>query len=240
MGRMTGTNPRWPPAIEDRNGIVSHPTEHPPEPCRKGSAPFVIGHHLLPRRNTQTRKRRCKCIRCRQRMPTRLAGQDGAGKILIQMGVKGTRYVPLQISMPTGFRILQIKPAIHDTDSGGLDQGVEIGYRNQGGVEHDGVRGAGCGVRGAGCGVRGAGKITTPYTPGQLSKRTALHLTTLSLRMHGVLVAMTVNYVRILIHAQLFHNYPLLCGLKTSCFHTNEVHPTSVTVCIPTNVVPSR
>src|SRR5580765_6048174 len=56
------------PAVEDRNGVVAEPSQHPPEPAGEHAVLLIVGDHLHTTRNTETAERLREDAGVRQRV----------------------------------------------------------------------------------------------------------------------------------------------------------------------------
>ena len=66
-------------AVQHRHIEVTQPAQHPPEPTGDHAAHVIISHDLHPFVNAPGREGLGKLFKARQRVATRLAGDDRAG-----------------------------------------------------------------------------------------------------------------------------------------------------------------
>jgi len=117
-------------AIKQHGIIMPHPAQQPPGAGGHCPCAVIVSHHERLCVDSQA----TECLAQGHRVRKRVASGFGAGrtgKVLVQIGIDGTRYVGLFILAPTRIGIHQAETAIHDAQRAIVNYCFQILRPNQ-------------------------------------------------------------------------------------------------------------
>ena len=117
-GGQAGGGPGAPAAVQNGDGLVADPAQHPPHACGHTAAAVVIQRDLGLVADAQacdgTGKERC----IRQGMAAGAAWHDRPGHVFVQMGVDCAGDVAASVGAAAGAGVAQVEAAINDAQVG--------------------------------------------------------------------------------------------------------------------------
>jgi len=113
LQRAAFRHPACQSAIEDRDGVVTHEAQHPPQTRGIHAGILVVGHHLRRRPDSHGAESSRHLGHGRQRMAAVRTGL-GAGQVAIEMCVSRAWNVPLEVIPLAAFGVCEIETAVDD------------------------------------------------------------------------------------------------------------------------------